>query len=151
MKTNQAGIALIKKFEGFVGKEYRCPAGLPTIGYGHVIQEGEKFPKTITEQEAHDLLIKDLPRYEMAVKKVVKVELNENQFSALVSFVYNLGPAAFLQSTLLKRINAREFTRAADEFDKWVFAKVKGVSTKLPGLERRREAEKNLFLAEVKQ
>lgn len=140
MKTSAAGIALIKRFEGFSAVPYKCPADKWTIGYGHVILPHETFTH-ISEQEATDLLMRDLVSREQAVMLLVKVPLTQGQFDALVSFVYNLGSGAFRNSTLLKRLNERNYKAAADNFQRWVYAK----NRKLPGLVRRRAAEWALF------
>lgn len=140
MKTSSAGVALIKKFEGFSPVPYTCPAGKVTIGYGHVIKPGETFT-TLAEEEATQLLMRDLVNREQAVMLLVKVPLTQGQFDALVSFVFNLGVGALKSSTLLKRLNAGEYERAADNFQRWVFVG----HTKLKGLETRRAAEWAMF------
>ena len=140
MKTSPAGIALIKKFEGFSPVPYKCPAGVLTIGYGHVIREGELFT-SLHEHQADALLKRDLVNREQAVKLLVKVPLTQGQFDALVSFVYNLGAGALKSSTLLKRLNEGKYEQAADNFQRWVFVGKK----RLAGLERRRGAEWALF------
>lgn len=149
---NKAGLALIKQFEGEgYFKWYPDPAHgwkVPTVGYGHTDQAGKPFyadtkSKTFTQEEIDDILIADLERgYEPAVKKYVKVPLNENQYAALVSFVFNLGAGNFSKSTLLKKVNAKDFKGAANEFAKWN----KAGGKVLKGLTRRREAEAALFL-----
>jgi len=94
---------LIKGFEGFSPKAYLCPAGVPTIGYGHT---GNVRPEdTVTQTEADALLEKDLEKFEAGVRKLVKVPLNDNQFAALVSFAYNVGLGNLGTSTLLKQLN----------------------------------------------
>lgn len=155
MKTNKAGIELLKKFEGTgpVKKgmlhAYLCPAGIWTIGYGSTfLADGSpvtKNQKPITFDEAEVLLASTLTSYERTVSKYVKVPLTENQFSALVSFVYNVGAANFANSTLLKRVNAKDFGSAAKEFLKWDKARVNGTMVALPGLTKRRQAESILF------
>ena len=144
MKTNAAGIALIKKYEGFSEKPYLCPAGKRTIGYGHVIKANEPFGK-ITQEQGEALLRDDLQEAEDAVTRLVKLPLNTNQFSALASFTYNLGEGNLKKSTLLSLVNRGMWYMAAQQFDKWVYANAK----KLPGLVKRREAEKQLFLTPV--
>ena len=138
MKTSNVGIALIKRFEGLRTKAYLCPAGVPTIGYGHTKDVRLNDPE-ITEAEADRLLAEDLGVYEAAVTEMVKVPLTQNQFDALVSFAFNLGIGALRFSTLLKRLNAG--LPCAEEFDRWTMA---GGKT-LPGLVRRRAAERRLF------
>jgi GH24 family phage-related lysozyme (muramidase) len=96
----------------------------------------------INEQQAYKYLREDLYDFEAAVNKFVKVPLNDNQFSALVSFAFNVGSGAFKSSTLLKKLNQKDYEGAADQFDKWIYAK----GQVLNGLIRRRKAEKELFL-----
>lgn len=143
-KTGDAGKNLIKQFEGFRAEAYLCPAGVMTIGYGttkikgHKVKEGMK----ITSEEADVFLEEDLKTFEDVVNRLVLVDLTQNQFDALVSFVYNLGPSNFEKSTLLKKVNAKAFDVAAEEFLKWD----KAGGNRLPGLTRRRKAERVLFL-----
>lgn len=140
MKTSQKGINLIKEFEGCQLTAYKCPAGVWTIGYGHT---GDvKSGMTITEQEAENYLRADLQKFEAGVDKAVKVGITQNMFDALVSFTYNCGIGALQSSTLLKKLNAGDFNGAANEFLKWN----KSGSNVLPGLTRRRQAERALFL-----
>ena len=143
MRTSKKGIDLIKKFEGIKTKAYKCPAGVWTIGYGHTkdVKKGD----TCTMAQAIEFLKEDLRVFEGAIDDLVKVELNQNQFDALVSFVYNVGSGAFQDSTLRKFLNAGHFPLAAGQFDRWVYAK----GVKLEGLVKRRAAEKELFLAHV--
>jgi len=142
--VNDATIALIRKFEGEILKVYLDPAGLPTCGVGHLVKPGEpyKLGQKITPEESERLLRKDLEIAERAVRRLVHVFLTENQYGALVSFVFNLGAARLQNSTLLHKLNNGEFKGAADEFKRWVNAG----GHRLPGLVRRREAEKQLFL-----
>jgi lysozyme len=143
MRTSQVGIDLIKNYEGFSPAIYPCPAGIPTVGYGHVVLKHEKFPPTITKQEAEKILQQDLVQFENSVNNLIKVPLNQNQFDALVSFTFNLGGGALQRSTLRQRLNRGEYRDAANEFTKWVFAG----GRRLRGLVRRREAERDLFLS----
>jgi len=137
---NEAGLELIKSFEGLRLEAYRCPAGVPTIGYGTTT--GVKMGTRITKAEAEALLRRDLEKFEAAVRSLVKVPLTDNQFSALVSFTYNLGAGALQHSTLLKLVNQGNFAAAAREFLKWNRAG----GRVLPGLTRRRQAEEALFI-----
>jgi lysozyme len=137
MKTSQKGLDLIKKFEGFSDKEYICPAGKPTIGYGHVILPNEHFSSSITKEEAEILLKKDLQPREKSLNILVKVNINQNQFDALMSLIYNIGVANFKQSTLLKFINDRLFDKVPDQFRRWKY--INKVVSK--GLLKRREEE----------
>lgn len=147
MKINQEGLDLIKRFEGLRLEAYQDAVGVWTIGYGHTrtVRPGQ----TISEAEAEDLLRQDLDTFEEAVSRLVKVPLNENEFSALVSLTFNIGEGAFGRSTALKRLNAGDRKGAADAME-W-FNKVRqgGQFVELRGLTRRRAAEKALFLKPV--
>lgn len=149
MKTNNAALALICEFEGFVPYWYPDPAhgwNVPTIGYGHTDAAG--YPRYADDENLHlskadarIILARDLGQYERAVAEAVKVPLNENQFGALVSFTYNLGPGNLRSSTLLRKLNAGDYAGAAAEFPRWNRAG----SKVLAGLTRRRAAERALF------
>lgn len=143
MKTNQKGIDLIKHFEGFRAEPYICSGGKNTIGFGHVIKPKEHF-KTLSLADAEVILKDDVKIAEEAVSAFVKVALNSNQFSALCSFVFNLGRWNLGRSTLLQLLNKGEYSKAADEFPKWCWAG----GVKLKGLLARRKAERDLFLTE---
>ena len=130
---------LIKEFEGLRLTAYLCPAGVWTIGYGHT--KGVKRGMKIDQAQADRLLDIDIANVARSIRQLVKVNINDNQEQALVSFVFNIGSGAFEKSTLLRKINNRDFLAASLEFRKWVYAK----GTKLPGLIRRRKAEKDLF------
>lgn len=140
MRIGKNGLDLIKSFEGLRLEAYLCPAGVPTIGYGHT--SGVVIGQKITEQQAEDFLRQDLETTEAAVNSYVMVPLTQNQYDALVSFTFNLGPGNLKMSHLLRYVNEGEFQNAANEFERWVFAR----GEKLNGLVRRREAEKVLFL-----
>lgn len=143
MKTNAAGITLIEEFEGLRLKPYRCQAGKPTIGFGHVILPAEShLMRGITRAQAEALLDADLGWAEAAVTKWVRVPLTGNQFSALVSWTYNVGAGGLRSSTLLRLLNRRDYAGAADQFAAW--NKVAGLPS--VGLTRRRAAERALFL-----
>jgi lysozyme len=143
---NQDGLELVKHFEGFYPKAYKDPVGIYTIGWGHTgltHQDGTVYPgRTITKAEGEQLLKHDMGVFEKRVKDLVEVPLDDNQFSALVSFDFNTGGLA--KSTLLKKLNAGNYADASAEFEKWVFAGGK----KLAGLVRRRKSERNLFLSQ---
>lgn len=151
MKTNQTGLELIKKFEGFSSTPYICPAGYWTIGYGHRINYNEDihgsmdiFKKQgVLQSYAEDLLKQDLISAERAVNKLITSTLNENQFSALVSFVFNLGSGRLQSSTLRMKLNRGDYEGAADELLKWT----KGGGRTLKGLVARRTEERRLFLS----
>ncbi len=141
-------LELVKKFEGFSPVVYLCPAGYPTIGYGHVVrpEEMERYASGITKEEAEELLRQDLQRFEVGIKGLLKgVKLGEYSMDALLSFTYNVGLYAFKASTLRKKILRGELLSAADEFLKWVYAG----GRRLEGLVRRRQAERALFLEGV--
>ena len=135
MKTSDEGIALIKSFEGCELKAYRCSANVLTIGYGHTacVTEGEE----ISELHAEELLREDLNEFEEHVRRAVKVELNQNQFDALVSWTFNLGPGNLRSSTLLKLLNEGKHEEVPGQMARWNRAGGKV----LEGLKRRREAE----------
>lgn len=142
MKTSQRGIDLIKSFEGLRLTAYPDPGtgGDPwTIGYGHT--KGVKPGMKITENWAEELLRDDLAEFEAAVNGLVKVRLCQHQFDALVSLVFNIGPGAFSDSTLLRLLNAGLYDDAALQFVRWN----KGGGKVLSGLTRRRMAERKLF------
>jgi lysozyme len=143
MNISSTGLDLIKHFEGFKPKAYLCPAGVLTIGYGSTGKHVTRG-QTITEAEATALLAKDVVRFENAVNKL-GVTLTQNQFDALVAFVYNVGEGNFNASTLVKRLKAGDMVGTAAQFGVWNKARVKGVLTVLNGLTRRRAAEAALF------
>ncbi len=139
IRTSPEVVALIKKFEGLRLKAYRCPGGVWTIGYGNT--DGVTEGMEISLEEAEARLQRDLRRFENAIVKAVIPELTDNQFSALVSLVYNIGVEAFRRSTLLKKFNSGDIQGAAEEFGKW--DRVKG--NVVPGLAKRRERERGMF------
>lgn len=141
MKTSQAGIKLIKSFENCALAAYLCPAGVWTIGWGHT--GNDVFPGLrATAARADELLTEDLARFELAVNRLVVVHVTQSQFDALVSFAFNCGSAALEKSTLLRKLNARDYAGAADEFQRWN----KAGGKVLAGLTRRRAAERALFV-----
>lgn len=140
MQTSNNGMSLIKRFEGLKLQAYRDSVGIPTIGYGHT--QGVKMGDTITGEQADKFLREDLQVAELTINANVKVKLSQAQFDALASFVFNLGSGNFVKSTLLKKLNAGDYAGAAGEFGKWVNAGGK----QLPGLVKRRAAEREVFL-----
>jgi lysozyme len=144
MKISEQGLKLIKCYEGLKLKAYRCPAGKKTIGYGHVILPTEGLTH-ITQEKADELFLGDVKWAEDCVNKSVKTPLSQNEFDALVSFVFNLGSGAFVGSTLLKYLNLSRLTEAGAQFDRWTRAKGKV----LPGLVKRRASERKLFVTGV--
>lgn len=151
MTINSRGINIVKEFESLELKPYLCPVGIPTIGYGSTFYEdGTKVTlkdKAITKDRAEVLLNKTLNKFEKLVDSIVGVDLNENQFSALVSFVFNIGEGNFRSSTMLKKLNASDFASAAKEFKRWNKGTIKGKRVVLAGLTRRRTAEETLFVS----
>lgn len=144
MDTPQNAIDLIKQFEGWRPKAYRDPVNVLTIGYGHTTAAGApevKAGMVISEQQGEDILRNDLRKYAKAITEQVKVPLNPNQFGALVSWCFNVGPGATAKSTLIKKLNRGEYAAVPGELMKWTKA---GKKT-LPGLVRRRAAEGGLF------
>lgn len=140
-KINQAGKDLIKQWEGLRLVVYKDLGGLPTVGWGHMDKKLE--PNThITLEQAERYLDSDLESAEKAVESAVKVALTDNQFAALVSFVFNIGVGNFISSTMLKLLNQGDYVGASNQFQRW--NKVKG--KEVEGLTDRRASEKSLFL-----
>ena len=140
MKTSAEGLSLIKKFEGCELYAYQCSAGVWTIGYGHTkdVEPGMQ----ITKEDADEMLVEELHEYESYVNDFVTAPLSQNQYDALVSWVYNLGPANLKASTMLKVLNAGEYEEVPAQMKRWN----KAGGKVLEGLIRRREAESLLFL-----
>jgi lysozyme len=134
-------VAIVKKYESFVPTVYKDSIGIDTVGFGHVVRPGESF-STITEEQAEELLAGDLSVRAATLEHYIKSPLNDNQFSAVLSLVFNCGVAP-LVGHLGTYLNAQQYNLAADEFVKWIFA----AGHKLPGLLTRREAERTLFLS----
>ena len=144
MRINAAGIGLIRHFEGTSLKAYRDPAGLWTVGTGHLIRPNEgHLLDGVTEAQAEALLRDDLREAERAVANAVHVPLTENQRGALTSMCFNVGAGAFRGSTLVKKLNNCDYAGAANEFTRWSYVK----RVLVLGLLRRRRAEKALFLS----
>ena len=162
-KTNKLGTELIKKYEGFIPNVYLDCAGFLTIGYGHLCREGDFYLQNISlkkmkkmyiknrqeveritaisKLDAEKILKQDLIIAEQGVCKLIKIHLNTNQFSALVSFVFNLGVGALQRSTLRQKLNRGEYFAVSSEMLKWIYAG--GVKRK--GLIKRRLEEGILF------
>jgi lysozyme len=144
MKTSQVGLALIKHYEGFRSKPYRCPAGKWTIGYGHLINDGRNLPvdynRVFSIGEINALLIADLKRFERGVALYCPVQLTQNQFDALVSFSFNLGLGTLQRSTVRQKINRGDFKGAA----KVLLQYNKAGGKVLKGLDLRRKDEARL-------
>lgn len=152
------GVEFVAYWEGFFDRPYNDPVGHCTIGYGHLIHrgnctpadsklvwiDGQEKPGVLTKKEGEKLLKKDLTYFALEVKEATTVwhNLKTNERDALVSFAYNVGLGAYRDSTLLKKLNRGNKPGAANEFLRWVYAD----GQKLPGLERRRKAEREMFL-----
>jgi len=144
------GINLIKKYEGFYADAYLCPAGVPTIGYGSTMwADGRKIKlgEKISLENAEKLLMWEINNKALHIQSL---NLNQNQFDAIMSFVYNLGLGALLKSTLYKkaRIDRNDAT-IRDEFMKWNKARKNGVLVPLRGLTARRKAEADLYFTAI--
>jgi lysozyme len=141
MKTNEAGLALIRQFEGCRLKAYKCPAGVWTIGYGWT--HGVKPTDQWTQSQAEEMLVKGLDQYENAVQSAIGAHsTTSNQFSALVSICYNIGAGNFVKSSMLRHHKAGDYAKAADAFLLWN----KAGGKVLNGLIKRRQAERALYL-----
>lgn len=147
-KMSERGIAFLKNQEGFRGYAYQDSGGKWTIGYGHTESAGGLKPginsKKISKEEGDALLRIDLPKYENIVRKNVRVPLNQNQFDALVSFVYNVGPYNFKTSALLSELNKGNYDAVPDQLRRWIHVKKKPND----GLKNRRESEVNVWSGE---
>ncbi len=139
--SRQAGIDLVKEFEGCRLKAYLDAVSKLTVGWGHT-GDDVKPGMEITQEEADKLLEQDYAHHEAGVKKLLKRPVNENQIAALTCFAYNLGLGNLARSTLLNCINKGHIQFAPDEFLRWT----KAGGRELPGLVRRRKAERALFL-----
>ena len=147
MKISQAGIDLIRRFEGCKLNPYLCPAGYWTVGYGHVIGNGKTKPEKqlYTQEEVNELLRTDLVRFEQGVLRYCPVHLTQFEFDSLVSFSFNLGLGVLQRSTLRRKILRQDKQAAARNILKYN----KAGGQVLKGLTRRREAEYRMFTKET--
>ena len=149
MNINAGGLSIILVAEGFVATPYRCPAGVISQGYGStILLDGTRVTmdsKKVTKDEAKALLRRHLDHVESDILRLIRVPLNENEFSSLCSWTYNLGSGRLQSSTLRARINRNDRLGAANEFPKWRRAN----GRILRGLVIRREAERQLFLTPI--
>lgn len=148
MQLTRAGLDLIKRHEGLRLTAYLCPAGKWTIGYGHTSAAGLPIVKKgmkIGQAEADRILLDDLKVFEAYVTNAVKVKLSPSQYSALVSFCYNVGPTYFNKSSVLKAVNTKRFDQVPSRLALWNM----GGGRVLPGLVKRRADEGNLFMSGV--
>lgn len=148
MLFSEKGKKFIQNFEGCRLKAYLCPSGKATIGYGHT--SGVKLGQVITQAEADMLFNQDIALFENAVNSLVKVDLSQNQFNALVSFVYNCGIGNFRSSTLLKLLNQGDYKGASKQFLRWNKITKNGKLVPCEGLTNRRNAEMEMFLCQSK-
>jgi len=139
MNISQEGISLIKKFEGCELEAYKCAAGVWTIGYGHT--KDVKENDVITKEEAESMLVHELQEYCNDVDIAVKVDLKQNEFDALVSWTYNLGPTNLNSSTMLRVLNEGKHDDVPTQIKRWN----KAGGEVLKGLIRRRNAEALMF------
>jgi len=139
MNIGTKGLEMIKHFEGLELNAYQCAAGVWTIGYGHT--KGVQKGMVISEDTANEMLVEELNEYENYINTLVTVELNQNQFDAMVSWVYNLGGGNLKASTLLKVLNAGDYAGVPAQMMRWN----KAGGKVLEGLTRRRQAEADLF------
>jgi|TARA_R110002020_G_scaffold202084_1_gene405057 lysozyme len=140
MHISDAGYELIKSFEGCELEAYKCPAGVWTIGYGHTenVEEGDKWSK----EKAEYMLWRELEeKYEGYINELVTVPLNQCQFDALCSWVYNLGPSNLKRSSLLRVLNESKYDEVPTQMKRWN----KAGGKVLEGLIRRRKAEADMF------
>lgn len=151
MKVSDLGIEFIKREEGVRLTAYRDVAGVLTIGVGHVIQEDDDIALTITEREADALLREDLVEAEHAVNTLVKVGLEQHKFDSVTSWCFNLGYGNLKRSTLLKKLNARDYAAVPAQIKRWVYAGDQDgdgdvdFDDRVKGLVKRREREARLF------
>ena len=150
MLISDKGLAIIKYFEGFRSRPYRCPAGIATIGYGSIWNiDGTRVTMSrapVSRSEATKLLQCEMIHIYKTMSRFVSVETNQHEFDALCSFIYNVGSGNFRASTLRQKLNRGDKLGAANEFWKWR----RGGGKILPGLVKRRQYEKDLFMLPVK-
>jgi lysozyme len=146
MKVTEEGLALIKRFEGFRAKSYRCPAGVWTVGYGHTSMAGPPAVAgglELSEEQASAILQRDVAAFARDVAANLRVALNDQQFSALVSFAYNAGIGNFRKSSVLAAVNGGDMAAVPRRLQLWC----KAGGRVLPGLVKRRAAEGEMFVA----
>lgn len=145
MKVSKECLKMLAHHEGVRQKPYKCPAGLWTVGVGHLIGDGKSLPdswnKTFTLDEVYDILAKDVTRFERGVNKYITVPLRQNEFDALVSFSFNLGLGVLQRSTLRQALNRGDKVMAMESLLKYN----KAGGKVLKGLDNRRKDEAALF------
>jgi GH24 family phage-related lysozyme (muramidase) len=148
-------LAYLKDYEKLSLNEYMDATGNLTIGYGHRVLKNEDFSKGISKELAETIFANDVSLHADVIYSNVKVPLNQNQFDALVSFVFNVGIGAFKKSTLLKLLNNGDYSNAGNEFMRWVYGskRINGVTTKVvvQGLYNRRYSDMRIYLNGIYQ
>lgn len=145
MRVNEAGLALIRCYEGFRAKAYRCPVGVLTIGYGHTSMAGPpevRAGMVMSKRQAEEVLSADVAVFASEIARFIRPALTSNQFSALVSFAYNVGVGAFRKSSVLAAVNRNDFDSVPRRLNLWV----KAGGRVLSGLVKRRASEGQLFM-----
>jgi lysozyme len=146
LHINEAGLDLIKHYEGWRSSPYLCSAARATIGWGSTWDRNGNAVTLdhldITKEQGEYLLLREVRHSEKAIRKLVKTELTENMFSSLCSFIYNVGSGNFQKSTMRMKLNRGQYESAADEYPKWR----KAGGRIIKGLVRRRKQERELFL-----
>ena len=147
-ELDERGMAFIIMFEGVENRAYRDSAGVWTIGIGHTAAAGPPVPTSgmvLSDREVIEVFRRDIRKYEAHVKRLVKVPITHEQYCALVSFCFNVGPGNFERSSMLRELNAGNYHRVPAKLMLWVKATVNGKKKTLRGLVRRRRAEGRLF------
>lgn len=142
MNISEKGLQLLKHYEGCELNAYRCSADVLTIGYGHT--KGVTEDMVITQEEADQMLQDEMPEYESYINDMVTVDLNQDQFDAMVCWVYNLGSGNLASSTLLKVLNEGDYEAVPEQMKRWN----KAGGKVLNGLIKRRDSEAKLFCSE---
>lgn len=153
MHASQNLVTYLKRHEGFRATPYADSAGVPTVGYGHVLTAAERARRALrylTEPQAEALLREDLATRALWLNGInanLRQPLNQHQFDGVLSFVFNVGLTAFEQSTLLKMIRTANFKGAAGQFDRWIYITdpKTGKKIALRGLIRRRRGDRAIF------
>lgn len=139
------GLSMLQAHEGLRLKTYIDPVGIPTVCYGHTGPD-VRMGQTYTPAQCEAILLRDLAIHRAGIERCIKTPLTPNQRDAVVSFAFNVGVPKACKSTLARKLNARDYIGAADEFPKWKFGEVRGRMIVLPGLVDRRRDERKLFL-----
>jgi len=149
LRISSNGVKFITKWEGLKLSKYLCPAGKWTIGVGHVILPHENISDTITKERAESILRSDLVRFEKAIKKFITVRLNQNQFDALVSFIFNTGEGGIRNTSVQSTVNEQKFSEVPEKLQMWSKMRQNGKLVVSQGLLRRRMSESELFMLSV--